>query len=814
MSALPRSSRSRSKPASDLRDAAARRSAHSDRSASSTATVNDRTPTPPTSTLGATTDDAGPHSLNPDPADSHNPDTDTTAMAEDTAAVAAIIGHHVDRATRDDAVTYTDTDGHSSSLTELDEALDESADGSVGGTGSAAVANAADTPEDDEDVEDEDNDTEAETERLDATPRSNRSAAAATTATVKTPSKLANELVTMDEQRDGDDAANSPSARHWQENGGAATAAADLADDDRLNGPSPTSSLLHDKAATTDSDIPLAAANGSKKRKRFNVGESSGGEDTDADQPARKRSGSTKDRPAIDASSPPAEMDLEEDNAAVVEEEDAPADASGAAKDEDHELEGGDHVMEDAEEVEDEIVVPAKPAKSKKGKRKGKKATRDHDHVERANGTPAVEVEEAAEGDGEEEDPGAVDEEHAKKKTAMEALGGIEKQFQTFREKMVNERIAQLTRELNLLDQPGAPHTDFQTMVRALEERRDDKIQIETKLLHYKRRCLDTQTVAQRSQILAQYRQTARELRENAIDLCGQFWHELQVGRRKWGADEKDFVYKYNPDRPGLIRQQAAYNKEVSILSGIAKHVGFPAAPEIKGLEESELEEDLRAMEISCASSKPPTFGNFEHHTRETTAAARTTDPNAAEARYYEQTLWANSQYPAHQHQPPPPPPQQQQQLSGSKPLKHAHAPLSTTSKPSFSTPVFHRRRADADPPSGPPNGSGSTIDLAASNPPSSAGAAHGSSAPRGTHSAEHAHHHRHAHPRGNFVADVDTPVPRRAQSPNRVDARFIVEALASRDTRQHQQAGPGGAAATAPYQAFPTSGVHGAERA
>ena len=51
--------------------------------------------------------------------------------------------------------------------------------------------------------------------------------------------------------------------------------------------------------------------------------------------------------------------------------------------------------------------------------------------------------------------------------------------------------------------------------------------------------------------------------------------------------------------RLDLVAQQTAYNTEVSILSGMAKHVGFPAAPEIMGATQSEIEEDLKSLGVT-----------------------------------------------------------------------------------------------------------------------------------------------------------------------------------------------------------------------
>ena len=47
------------------------------------------------------------------------------------------------------------------------------------------------------------------------------------------------------------------------------------------------------------------------------------------------------------------------------------------------------------------------------------------------------------------------------------------------------------------------------------------------------------------------------------------------------------------------MRERQAYNMEVQILSGIAKYIGFPAAPEVKGAASSEMQQDLEAMGVS-----------------------------------------------------------------------------------------------------------------------------------------------------------------------------------------------------------------------
>jgi hypothetical protein len=57
-------------------------------------------------------------------------------------------------------------------------------------------------------------------------------------------------------------------------------------------------------------------------------------------------------------------------------------------------------------------------------------------------------------------------------------------------------------------------------------------------------------------------------------------------------------VHRFPTRRSQQVAQQTAYNTEVSILAGIAKHVGFPAAPDVAGARPSEIEDDFQIMGV------------------------------------------------------------------------------------------------------------------------------------------------------------------------------------------------------------------------
>lgn len=149
-----------------------------------------------------------------------------------------------------------------------------------------------------------------------------------------------------------------------------------------------------------------------------------------------------------------------------------------------------------------------------------------------------------------------------------------------------------------MLDQPNPTHPEFVAMMGVIDRRRDEKIEYEETLLRYKLITLQKKSIAEKAQIHTQYMQTAREIRERTLEKLHKESYQLQRERRNAEGDVSDYAYNFPTKRSQQITNQTAYNTEVSILSGIAKHVGFPAAPPLSALRSSEIEEDLQSMGV------------------------------------------------------------------------------------------------------------------------------------------------------------------------------------------------------------------------
>jgi hypothetical protein len=162
----------------------------------------------------------------------------------------------------------------------------------------------------------------------------------------------------------------------------------------------------------------------------------------------------------------------------------------------------------------------------------------------------------------------------------------------------LQEQLEQIESEMSILREPSnCVHPDYLARLVCLDERRDEKLHYENTLLKFNLKALVTRTIAERGQLLSQYHQEIRETRDRSIDNCYKELYALQKDRRRYGTEESSITL-FSTSRPEQLRAQAAYNMEVSILAGVSKHIGFPAAPEISPLSPSELQRDLEIMEV------------------------------------------------------------------------------------------------------------------------------------------------------------------------------------------------------------------------
>jgi hypothetical protein len=251
----------------------------------------------------------------------------------------------------------------------------------------------------------------------------------------------------------------------------------------------------------------------------------------------------------------------------------------------------------EAEDIEVQAALPVKGFKGKRGRKPGRKPKAQEEIEEAEIADPAVGIEADETG----AEPGPKSEEELKQKgEASSSFEDLAKQFTAFRQRLVNESLASVEHELQLLNQPDCMHPEYLRQVSCIDERRAKQAREAKAFYRYRMQSVRERTLGERAQLHSQYFQTARELRENMLYELGEDWYGIQKERRQQHQEgEERFLYKLPSKKSAQIRQQAKYNQEVSVLSGVAKYVGFPAAPNISGVEGSGLEDDFKAMRVS-----------------------------------------------------------------------------------------------------------------------------------------------------------------------------------------------------------------------
>ncbi|USW48107.1 hypothetical protein Slin15195_G014260 [Septoria linicola] len=333
-------------------------------------------------------------------------------------------------------------------------------------------------------------------------------------------------------------------------------------------------------------------------------------------------------------------------------------------------------------EIEASISTTVGQTKTKRGsksKTRGNKDTTQAGGIEGAEATAAI-VEHSA------ESIAKTAEELKHKPAAATAFEDLAKQFAVFREKMVNEKLAAANAELDLLNQQDSKHPEYLRQVACVDARRAKQVSEAHAFYKFKLESLRRSTLGERSQLHSQYFQHARQLREDVMQQLGDDWYKIQNERRQNNQQEDEsYIYKFPTKKSEQIKQQAKYNQEVSVLSGVAKYVGFPAAPDVTGADRDMLDDDLKAMKISrrvhnAASHPQPVY--FPNRT----ALVQPQSERLAHEQYIEQNPWARPQGPIPNHLTPniahtP------DWAEGAKSLPKPAGPL-----PGYSTPLPQRR--------------------------------------------------------------------------------------------------------------------------
>lgn len=148
------------------------------------------------------------------------------------------------------------------------------------------------------------------------------------------------------------------------------------------------------------------------------------------------------------------------------------------------------------------------------------------------------------------------------------------------------------------MNDPQTTHKDFLAMRQAIDARRDEKQRLEQVALKYKTQNLQQRILSTRAQMHCQFHQQVRAIRDDYLTRMNTDYCQVQRERRQFIRKEPQYSYNFETDRSKQVENQTKYNKEVSLLSGIAQYKGFPGAPDLQSVREDDHSADFRAMQV------------------------------------------------------------------------------------------------------------------------------------------------------------------------------------------------------------------------
>lgn len=223
---------------------------------------------------------------------------------------------------------------------------------------------------------------------------------------------------------------------------------------------------------------------------------------------------------------------------------------------------------------------------------------------------------------------------------ALAELTNIEVEFAQLRQSLYENKLSKLQNELQMcLD---GSHPQLQTYYQKIASIRDFKLKRMYQRQKYELECIDTETRATRTFIHQDFYRKVSDLKHKLLGNTTQKWYDINKERREMDVvvpevnyhvpikisnkslscitgyaapanlrrpgdllsedllcENINFRYHNNPvDKLEVIVDRMRFNNELSDLDGIRKfYGGFPGAPELGGLKDSEIHEDLAGIQ-------------------------------------------------------------------------------------------------------------------------------------------------------------------------------------------------------------------------
>ncbi|KAF9311208.1 hypothetical protein BG003_007679 [Podila horticola] len=232
---------------------------------------------------------------------------------------------------------------------------------------------------------------------------------------------------------------------------------------------------------------------------------------------------------------------------------------------------------------------------------RSKSKTADIQQPDKRSGSEAQGEEDGvrAEGEDEEEEEAHEDEEEdleAKQvhKEALEALTSIEIEFATLRDRMYDERMLELDREVEMIN--AGTHPELSSLMREIHEKREQRLHIARAWRTHKGEIAQCQFEIAEYQAHCTFQSSRRNTRADLTRELGHQQRTLILDLARMTSDRKR---KVTADKVVLVKARKQKRIEANNLTLISERRGFPINNPLRMVTTTELDEDFSAMGLS-----------------------------------------------------------------------------------------------------------------------------------------------------------------------------------------------------------------------
>ncbi|KAF9928872.1 hypothetical protein BGZ67_006722 [Mortierella alpina] len=258
-------------------------------------------------------------------------------------------------------------------------------------------------------------------------------------------------------------------------------------------------------------------------------------------------------------------------------------------------------------EQEDQVEIPSKRARLSEPANRNKTST-EVEEVQNSDKESGSEGADDDEEDEEEEekatreddeadveaegDEGDEDEETKQMhKEALDALTSIEVEFANLRDKMYEERMMELDREVEMIN--DGTHPELSSLMQEIEQKREHRLRVAEMGKKYKTDIAQSHFVIQEYQAYCSFQSARRNARSEMVRALGKKQQQLILELALSSDTRQRNVIA---DKSALVRARKLKRSEVNELKAMGERKGFPVSTKPLAVTRSELEEDFTAM--------------------------------------------------------------------------------------------------------------------------------------------------------------------------------------------------------------------------